>query len=234
MTARRLFSRVVLAGVAVLAGAYGLSRAGVFAWPRAWDPLALPDLAAAPGWLTPWQMKLVDADLQNCALALRRAGISVQLKPDVDAGNGCARAGTFTLTQLSAARLRAEDTRCAMAARLYQWERHALQPLARQMLGQGVREILHFGSYSCRAIRGGTGLSEHATANAFDIAGFRLADGSTISVLKDWPGSGVKARFLRNVRSDLCSWFNVVLSPDYNADHANHFHVDMGWYRSCR
>ena len=55
-----------------------------------------------------------------------------------------------------------------------------------------------------------------------------------ISVKKDWAMGGGNATFLRAVRASLCDWFNVTLSPDYNADHADHFHVDMGWYRTCR
>ncbi len=36
------------------------------------------------------------------------------------------------------------------------------------------------------------------------------------------------ARFLRAGREAACADFNVVLSPDYNAAHRNHFHLDMG------
>jgi hypothetical protein len=77
-------------------------------------------------------------------------------------------------------------------------------------------------------------LSQHATANALDIAGFRLADGRRISVLADWSDSGDKGRFLREVREGACKQFNTVLGPDYNAAHRNHFHVDMGRWQVCR
>ena len=77
-------------------------------------------------------------------------------------------------------------------------------------------------------------MSQHATANAFDIAGFELADGRAVNLLSHWDGKGPEAQFLREVRDGLCEWFNVTLSPDYNALHADHFHVDMGPYLSCR
>ena len=48
------------------------------------------------------------------------------------------------------------------------------------------------------------------------------------------PSSQPPAEFLREVRDGACGYFNVVLSPDYNADHHDHLHVDMGWYRTCR
>lgn len=229
----RVAGRVLFAVLLVLALAYPSARLGLFEWPRAYDPLALPDLAARPTILTDWQMKLADSDPQGCALALGRVGLSAALKPS--RGNGaCVVEGAVTLSRLSQARLRPEDTRCAIAARLYMWERHVLQPAALRLFGASVSEVQHFGSFSCRTMRGGNSMSEHATANAFDIAGFKLANGKAISVKRDWTGASAEGKFLHIARDSLCDWFNVTLSPDYNADHADHFHVDMGWYRTCR
>ncbi|MEM8698097.1 MAG: extensin family protein, partial [Pseudomonadota bacterium] len=77
-------------------------------------------------------------------------------------------------------------------------------------------------------------MSQHATANAFDISGFLLTDGRMVTLRRDWQGSGPKAAFLRAARDGLCRWFRLVLSPDYNALHADHFHVDQGPFPSCR
>jgi hypothetical protein len=137
-------------------------------------------------------------------------------------------------SRLSIARLRPEETRCAIAARLYMWERHVLQPLSRATFGEPVSEIMHFGSFSCRTIAGSAMMSEHATANAFDISGFRLKSGKLVSVLKDWKGATPESRFLHQARAGACDYFNLVLSPDYNAAHKDHFHLDMGWARGCR
>ncbi|PTS74531.1 extensin, partial [Sphingomonas sp. HMWF008] len=77
--------------------------------------------------------------------------------------------------------------------------------------------------------------SEHSTADAVDIAAFVLADGRRISVLEDWRGNGPEATFLHRVRNGACRLFATTLSPDYNAAHANHLHLDqavrggMGW-----
>ena len=79
-----------------------------------------------------------------------------------------------------------------------------------------------------------TGLSAAASANALDIAGFRLADGQRIDLVRDWQGEGAKARFLREVHTGACDSFNTVLGPDYNAAHRNHFHLDMGFWQICR
>ena len=93
-------------------------------------------------------------------------------------------------------------------------------------------------AYSCRQMRTSRGtsfrMSQHATANAIDISGFRLADGRSITLLRDWDGDTAKAAFLREVRDGLCDWFNITLSPDYNRLHADHFHADMGPFLTCR
>jgi hypothetical protein len=113
------------------------------------------------------------------------------------------------------------------------WEKHVIQPEALRRFGEPVVEITHFGSFSCRTIAGSRYMSEHAKADAFDISGFRLKSGKLIGVLRDWPENSRESRFLREVRNGACDYFNLVLSPDYNAAHKDHFHVDMGWVRGC-
>lgn len=216
-----------------LVTAYGLSRLGYFEWPRDYDPLALPDLDAAPNLLTPLKLKLVDSSAENCRAAFARAGKTVGIEPARMDTAQCIRQDTIKLAGLSTAKLRVEETRCAIAARLFMWEHNAVQPAARKYFNEPVTEILHFGSYSCRNIRGSSAPSEHAAANAFDISGFRLRSGKLISLKQQWQGSQPPAQFLREVRDGACDYFNLVLSPDYNADHHDHLHVDMGWYRGC-
>jgi hypothetical protein len=132
-------------------------------------------------------------------------------------------------------------TSCPVAAALRLWERDYVQPAAERQVGVRVTRIDHFGSYSCRRLYGRSdgGWSEHATANAVDIVAFRLADGRRVSVLADWSGSTEEAAFLRSVRDGACDLFATTLSPDYNAAHRDHLHLDLsnrgrsGW-RMCR
>ena len=136
-------------------------------------------------------------------------------------------------------------------------ERTALWPLQRRLagwsppghragaalalVGTGIAAIDHAGSYSCRRLYGRSegSHSEHATADAIAIPGFKLADGRRVSVLRDWRGDTSEARFLRDVRDGSCRLFSTVLSPDYNAAHADHLHLDQaergsfGW-RGCK
>ncbi len=230
---RRL--RFLLALILVLlVMAYGLSRLGYFEWPREYDPLALPDLDAAANFLTPFKLKRIDSNAENCRAAFARAGKTVGIEPARADSAQCSKQDTIKLASLSTATLNVEETRCAIAARLFMWEYNVVQPAARKYFNEPVTEILHFGSYSCRNIRGSSAASEHATANAFDISGFRLRSGKRVTLKQQWQGSQPQAKFLREVRDGACDYFNLVLSPDYNADHNDHLHVDMGWYRTCR
>ena len=132
-------------------------------------------------------------------------------------------------------------TSCAVAAALLVWEQQVVQPAARRHLGTTVRAVDHAGSYSCRRLYGRDEgpFSEHATADAVDITGFRLAGGRRVSVLRDWPGDSAEAAFLREVRNGACDLFATVLSPDYNEAHRDHLHLDLadrgtaGWHL-CR
>ncbi|MDP0795395.1 extensin family protein, partial [Klebsiella pneumoniae] len=62
------------------------------------------------------------------------------------------------------------------------------KPLARQLMASDLRQIDHPGSFACRNIyhRQQARRSEHATADALDVSGFRLADGRRVSVLQGW------------------------------------------------
>jgi hypothetical protein len=120
-------------------------------------------------------------------------------------------------------------TSCPVAAALQIFEAQIVQPAALRHYGTRVRSIDHAGSYSCRRLYGRSegAYSEHATANAFDLMGFRLNDGRRISVLRDWRTADKDAAFLRDVRDGACRLFATVLSPDYNAAHADHLHLDQ-------
>lgn len=122
---------------------------------------------------------------------------------------------------------------CALASRLDEFEREVVQPLALDELGRRVVRLNHLGSYSCRGTNGSGGLSQHALGRAIDIAGFRLSDGSLVSVERDWAEPGPKRLFLRHLARRACGYFSVVLTPDSNADHYNHIHLDIGPDRLC-
>jgi len=122
---------------------------------------------------------------------------------------------------------------CALAARLGEFERAVVQPLAKAELGRRVVRIDQMGSFSCRRVNGSNRPSQHAKGLAIDIGGFRLSDGTTVSVEHDWNEPGPKRLFLRHLARQACGYFSVVLTPDSNADHHNHLHLDIGPDRLC-
>jgi hypothetical protein len=125
---------------------------------------------------------------------------------------------------------------CPLSVGMAMFIRDVVQPAASRDLHSDVVEIDHLGSFACRNIVGGHSgrLSEHAAANAIDVAGFVLRDGQRVTVERDWRGGDDKAKFLHDVRDGSCGIFHVVLSPDFNAAHRTHLHLDMGAYRMCR
>jgi hypothetical protein len=123
---------------------------------------------------------------------------------------------------------------CFLARRLDEFERGAVQKLAMENFGHRVVRIDHLGAYSCRANTSKREqLSEHAYGLAIDISGFRLSDGTMVSVEHDWSGRGPKGAFLHQLAKSACGYFSVVLTPDSNADHYNHLHFDLGPSRLC-
>jgi hypothetical protein len=138
------------------------------------------------------------------------------------------------VSRVEAALSRPATMSCAMANRLDEFEREVVQPLAKDELGSRVTRIDHLGSFACRTSTGRPSrLSQHALGQAIDIAGFRLSDGSRVSVERDWSDSSAKGVFLHRLASKACRYFSVVLTPDSNADHYNHLHVDIGPEHFC-
>lgn len=232
---------VVIAGTAMLALL-------LWGWVRQrpqdvpWAPL---DLGQPVGVFTGRKLTALTRDRAQCLMLLDRAGIRYTALP-ARSGNGecgyddAVRFGTGGARSIGY-RPASLGVSCPVAASLALWEWNDLQPAARALLGAEVVAIDHLGSYNCRRINGrsSSDWSEHARANAVDIAGFRLSDGRGISVLRDWRDKGPVGRFLHQVRDGACALFATTLSPDYNAAHADHFHLDqayrgpMGW-RACR
>lgn len=199
------------------------------------DRYAPFDLREEPDWLTNVQLYYLRASPEKCFAVLTRSGVSFNRQQYPLNERGCGFDDGVLLTKQTVSYGGGVLLRCSAAASLVLWERHVLQQEAERVLKNKVRAIRTLGSFSCRNIyhKKDARLSQHATANAIDIASFTFEDGSSASVLKDW-GKAERGEFLRGVRDGACRFFGGVLSPDYNAAHANHFHFDMGWWKVCR
>lgn len=176
-------------------------------------------------------------DLGACRAALAGAGFTTERLAVRREGDDCGYRDGVALTQSVHAYSETLATSCAAAAALVLWERDVLRPAAERHLGQPVTRIELAGpAYACRQIAGRSDgrMSEHASANAVDISGFVLSDGSVLSVAQGWRGSARERAFLRAVRDGACRHFSAVLSPDYNRAHRDHLHFDLGRDKLCR
>lgn len=128
---------------------------------------------------------------------------------------------------------------CELATRLVR--------LSELVSAHGIDEIVHLGIYNYRCVGGGnpdSGTctpSQHAYARAIDLHAFRLRDsGETWSTEDDFVitrradtcpmmSSSEADRGLKEIACSLWSEgiFQIVLTPNYNAAHRNHFHVDL-------
>jgi hypothetical protein len=116
----------------------------------------------------------------------------------------------------------------------------------------GVVEIVHFSAYRTQAQGGCTPKyvgKQHCGGLAVDVGLFRKRDGSTLDVERDFHGKigqstcgGARpepATPAANALWDLVcesarrAIFHVILTPNYNAQHKNHLHLeitpDAGW-----
>jgi len=110
----------------------------------------------------------------------------------------------------------------------------ALVDAAEVLANNGGTDLVHYGIYNCRVISGTSTLSEHGLANAIDIAAIKYDDGNYHTVLDDWEkdqpnptteaGQRLKS-FVQTLYDDFI--YNIILTPDYNAAHADHFHCDL-------
>ncbi|WP_312146815.1 extensin family protein [Brevundimonas sp.] len=237
----------------------GLAACGLFFLLDAWaPPQDLPwkplDLRQPLGRATAAKIARLDIDdraspervaaaTTACLNLLRDAGVEAQRAEDRNDGGFCVVRGAVRLTggdmtPISPAGL---TMRCPVAVRHILWDRHVVQPAAREIMGTEPRRIDSLGVYACRRVYGSQDQtarpSQHARANAVDVAGVRLADGRTVSVLRDWDGRGPAGdeggAFLRRLRDGGCRLFGNVLTPDYNAAHRDHFHLDAAARGVC-
>ena len=203
--------------------------------PPQWNPWAPLDVKATPNWLTGYKLMRLRSDPERCAQALSSAELRVTRQADSPDAK-CPLIAAVRVQGGEVALSSSFLASCPLAVAYAMFEHHTLQPVAQAVYGEKVVRLDHLGSFACRNVynRESGALSRHASADALDIAGFRLADGRVINVLKDWPRQNQDAQFLRQVRDGACEAFSVVLSPDYNAAHRNHFHVDVGRWSLCR
>jgi hypothetical protein len=168
------------------------------------DPKSDAGKAKAPEPGT-WSDTEIIAALRDCLGRLAPLGAEIELAQPVKEER-CGAPAPVVLRRLGTGAGKVElqppaTINCAMVASLHAWVEKTLQPAAQELLGSPIVRMRQVSGYVCRN-RIGTPqladrLSEHALANALDIAGFVTADGRTVDVLGKW---GPTVRDLREAQ----------------------------------
>ena len=169
---------------------------------------------------------------RQCLVGLTATGAQFSMLPDRYPAPGCSNVNTVQVSSLAA-----DDgavmvgnigaLTCQASTAFAGWVRYGADRAARSVLGSPLRSVETMGSYNCRNIAGTNRLSAHGTASAVDIGAFVLQDGRRITVLAGGSGgTPAEPEFLRTVQRSACRRFATVLSPEYNAAHRDHLHLE--------
>ncbi|WP_337045822.1 extensin family protein [Enterobacter cloacae] len=196
-------------------------------------PLSLDD---PPGLIT--QYKLRRLTPEACASLLSQANQKalIRTQPVADSAGACplhnvVRVRDFGPVSLNSSFLAS----CPLALSSALFVSQQARPLTRTWTGSELVRIEHLGSYACRNIyhRPDARRSEHATAEVLDISAFRLANGERVTILHGWRSTKTQP-WLQALLTASCCYYGNGLGPEYNAAHANHFHLGMRGFGLCR
>ncbi|MFI0473167.1 extensin family protein [Halomonas sp. HMF6819] len=212
---------------------------GIIEIPRQWAPWAPLHIDDPITPVTKLKLKRLEGDRQGCLAALDTVPSSeLNYTPvaDYSPTTSCPLSNIVRMNSSSVRFNRSFVASCPMALAWVMFERHELQPAAAEIMGSRVSQVDHVGSFACRNVYGrATGRrSEHATAEALDVTGFRFENGRRITLINNWDNEGAVGEFFRAARDGACKSFGNVLGPEYNAAHADHFHMGMRGYGLCR
>lgn len=196
-------------------------------------PLALDD---PPGRIS--QYKLRRLTPEACASLLTQANQRnlIRTQPVADGGGTCPLRNVVRVRDFGPVSLNGSFlASCPLALSSALFVSQQARPLTQRFTGHELTRIEHLGSFACRNIyhRPDARRSEHATADALDIAAFRLANGERVTVLNGWKSAKTQP-WLKDLLAASCGYYGNGLGPEYNAAHANHFHLGMSGFGLCR
>ena len=150
---------------------------------------------------------------------------------------GCGASDAVRVTSVAGVTLsQASVMTCEMAEALKHWVSKDVETaFGRRNKVVSLRVAAH---YACRTRnnRPGARVSEHGRGKAIDIAGFKLADGTLVTVLEGWTARETR-KPMRRIWKAACGPFGTVLGPEADRYHRDHFHVDVARHRGgpyCR
>jgi hypothetical protein len=201
----------------------------------------------AAGLTEGWSKESIKAKRAECFQRLKDLNVKFTALAPIGQTNGCGAPAPLDVSEIAGVAIVPSGAfTCDMVEALHGWISNSVTLAARQHLDKKVVKISNASAYVCRRRNGlASGkLSEHAKANALDIATLGFSDGSSINIKGDWSGLkqlvGVsdKGNFLRQIRRDSCIRFTTVLGPGSDQYHGDHFHIDVArrnnGYRICK
>lgn len=221
---RRLLLLLPLVALLALGFAYLAGRLSI---PREYNPFAALHVADPLTVVTRFKLRQARRDPAYCTAALATSELQVSVLSGNAGSADCPLANALRVNATAPRLSSSFVASCPLALGFAMWERHALQPQALQHFSAPAAGISHLGSYACRTVRGGKRQSEHASANAIDIAAVTI-QGRSIGIEQHWNQKSAEGRFLRALHKESCRIFPMVLGPQYDSAHHNHFHLGMG------
>lgn len=179
---------------------------------------------------------------RQCEQELRRLNADFTVAEPLDGDGQCGWPRPLKLTALSREVRISGDilVRCSLALALARWSKQVVVPSAELHLGAKPSAVEISTSYQCRRRNNGTvgKLSEHAFANGVDVMAIRFDPQTRVAVADRRGSSDAERAFQAAIRGGACAFFTTVLGPVTNANHRDHFHLDLavrrGGYRLCQ
>lgn len=140
---------------------------------------------------TEWSAQEIQTARDECGMMLDGIGVVYREIEPIREGV-CGTSGPIELSSIGSTPavkiVPPARVTCGMAASLVTWNETVLQPSAQKYFDTGITEIRNVASYVCRNRYNAPNqrISEHALANALDMAAFKTSGGEWIAVLDHW------------------------------------------------
>ncbi|MED5642215.1 extensin family protein [Enterobacter bugandensis] len=213
-----------------------IATAGYRWLPSYYNPFTPLNLDDPPGPITQYKLRRLTPEACASLLAQANQKNLIRTQAVADSGGECplnnvVRVRNFGPVSLNGSFLAS----CPLALSSALFVSQQARPLTKRFTGSELTRIEHLGSFACRNIyhRPDARRSEHATAEALDIAAFRLANGERVTVLNGWKSAKTQP-WLKALLAASCGYYGNGLGPEYNAAHASHFHLGMRGFGLCR
>jgi len=196
-------------------------------------PLTLDD---PPGKITQYKLRRLTPEACGALLSQANQRKLIHTQPVADSAGACPLANVVRVRDFGPVSLSSSFlASCPLALSSALFVSQQARPLTKTLMGRELTRIDHLGSFACRNIyhRADARRSEHASAEALDVSAFRLAGGERVTVLKGWTSAKTQP-WLQALLAASCGYYGNGLGPDYNAAHANHFHLGMRGFGLCR